>query len=80
MWSEGISDCIKPQEEKLIYGFQLTDTMHSFPPLFPFISSYPYLTSLAPRVASTSVLLEQSSSFGSPPQPRCCISTATSRR
>ena len=39
VWSEGISDCIKPQEEKLIYDFQLTDTIFSSA-FFPSISFF----------------------------------------
>ena len=51
VWSEEISDCIKPQEEKLIYDFQLTDTIFSTA-FFPSIFSLHLILSLLDRTSS----------------------------
>ena len=50
VWSEEISDCIKPQEEKLIYAFQLTDTI--FSAFFPSIFSLHLILSLLDLTSS----------------------------
>ena len=42
----GISDCMKPQEDKIIYNFLLTpfSLLHSFPPSLLFPLPHPTLT------------------------------------